>query len=342
MDKIKVLVEGIKPIVGGRETYIMTQYECIDKNKFQYDFVFTSHKPFPEKYKEEIEKNGSHIFYLRNIKEWNAFFKVHDDYDFFISNNCGFSESIYYYPYLKGFSSFKKIIIHSHIAKEYPFKGIDKIVHTIESVMGKILFRKRNIIKWACSDIAGKWVFGENADFEIIKNGIFTEKFAFNENWRKEIRHEFNVADSDFLIGNVGRIHDQKNQDFLLDVLKKIKKLIPNAKLIIVGPIHQKNLFKKLQKKTNRYGLSSSVIFTGARSDTNKFYSAFDVFAFPSKYEGLGIVGLEAEAAGLPCLFSDTIPKVINIRKPYCKFLPIPGENNKMSNLATERWGGYS
>ena len=206
---------------------------------------------------------GGRIFYLRNKSEWKDFLEKHRDYDFFISNNCGYSESVYYHPQLKGFStSFKKIIIHSHLAKEFKFKPRGKIEQIFEATIGKIQFRGyNNIIKWACSDAAGKWIFGKNANFEVIKNGIFPERFAFNDEWRKEIRNELNINDSDYVIGNVGRIHFQKNQSFLIDIFPKIKKIIPNSKLVIVGTINQKHLFNKLQRNIKHHGLSSSIIF---------------------------------------------------------------------------------
>ena len=322
MDKIKVLVDGMKAVVGGRESYIMTQYSCIDTSKFQYDFVFTDKfRPFPKKYLNDVLSRGGNIFYLKNKKQWIDFLSEHKDYDYFITNSCSFFESFFFHPRLDGFSNFKKIIVHCHIGRKYPFSGFDKLFHNVEMLVGRAQFGNKDIIKWACSDIAGKWHFGDNANFEIIKNGIFIENFTYNEKWRKEIREEFNFSDSDFIIGNVGRVHMQKNQLFLIDLLAKVKEIIPTAKLMIVGPIHQKTLFMYLKHKIRKYNLETSVIFANQRNDTNKFYSAFDIFAFPSIFEGLGIVAIEAQAAGLPCLFSDAVPKAVRTREKYCQFL---------------------
>lgn len=326
MKKIKVLVEGVTSIVGGRETYIMTQYECIDTSQFQFDFVYDlSTGEFPERYIEEVNSRGSNVFYLRNRKAWKEFLQTHTDYDFLILNLMG-TGSIYYHRELKKYSSFKKIILHSHIARNYPFRGFDRIEQRKELKSLRKRFDSLNIARWACSDIAGKWMFGENSDFEVIKNGIYPEKFAFREDWRKEIRESLGIAESDFLIGNVGRIDFQKNQEYLIDVFAEAKKLVPAAKLIIVGAVQQQKLFTKIKEKIGGYKIEDSIIFTGSRNDIEKFYSAFDVFAFPSKFEGLGIVGIEAQTAGLPCLFSDTIPKELDIRKNECHFLPITPE----------------
>lgn len=324
MKKIKVLIEGMTSIVGGRETYIMTQYECIDTSLFQFDFVYDLPKgDFPERY--IMNSRGSNVFYLRTRQEWKKFLQTHTDYDFLIMNLMG-TGSIYYYRELKKYSNFKKIILHSHVARSYPFVGLDRIGQRKELKSLRKRFDGLNIARWACSDIAGKWMFGEDSDFEVIKNGIYPEKFAFREDWRKEIRDSLGIADSDFLIGNVGRIDFSKNQEFLIDVLAAAKKLVPSVKLIIVGLAQQQKLFQKLKDKIEEYGLGDSIVLTGPRNDVEKFYSAFDLFAFPSIFEGLGIVGIEAQTAGLPCLFSDTLTKELDIRKKECRFLPITPE----------------
>ena len=326
MKKIKVLVEGMTSIVGGRETYIMTQYECIDTSQFQFDFVYDLPKgEFPERYIKEVNSRGSNVFYLRNRKAWKEFLQTHTDYDFLIMNLMG-TGSIYYYRELKKYSNFKKIILHSHIARNYPFVGFDRIKQKLELRSLHKRFDGFDIIKWACSDVAGKWMFGEDSDFEVIKNGIYPEKFAFRDEWRNEIRDSLGITDSDFLIGNVGRIDFQKNQEYLIDVFAEAKKLVPSAKLIIVGSVQQQKLFKKVKEKIERYGLGDSIVFTGPRNDIEKFYSAFDLFVLPSRFEGLCIVGIEAQTAGLPCLFSDTITKELDIRKKECRFLPITPE----------------
>ena len=325
--KIKVLVEGMTSLVGGRETYIMTQYECIDTSCFHFDFVYDlSVGEFPERYIGEVTSKGSKVFYLRTRQEWKDFLQNHTDYDFLILNLMS-TCSIYYYRELNESSSFKKIILHSHIARNYPFRGFDRIGQRKELKSLRKRFDSLNIARWACSDIAGKWMFGEDSDFEVIKNGIYPEKFTFSEQWRKEIRDDLGVSSSDFLIGNVGRIETQKNQEYLIDVLAKAKQIIPGIKLVIVGAIQQTDLFTRIQKKISKYNLDEYVIFAGARNDVEKFYSAFDAFVFPSRYEGLGIVGLEAQASGLPCVFSDTVPRALSVNHKECRFLPISSQS---------------
>ena len=322
MNKIKILIEGMTSNLGGLESYIMTQYKYIDSSIFHHDFIFWRKVgEFPDNYRQEIENRGGRIFYVQNRKAWSDFLSSHTDYDFFISNTLSVSDFIHK-ELCKHPNTFKHIIIHSHIARKYPFRGFNLVEHKY----GLFLLNKfypQGIEKWACSDIAGKWLFGNNSNYTIIRNGIYTDKFAFNPTYRKEIRDEFNITDTDFIIGNVGRIHTQKNQEFLIEVFAKLKEYIPNVKLILVGGFQTKIIYEYQKLKVCKYKLESSVIFAGSRKDTYKFYSAFDVFALPSRYEGFPIVGIEAQTAGLPCLFSNTITKDIDIRKKGVSFLPI-------------------
>ena len=164
MNKIKILVEGITPNLGGLESYIMTQYKCINDSIFHYDFIFSQkEEKFPENYKHEIDKRGGKIFYIRNRKAWDNFLSSHD-YDFFISN------TLYLWGYIytelnRYHTCFKHIIIHSHIARKYPFKGINRISHEFGSLLEKRLSGLQ-IIRWACSDVAGRYLFGEKYDYE--------------------------------------------------------------------------------------------------------------------------------------------------------------------------------
>ena len=151
-------------------------------------------------------------------------------------------------------------------------------------------------------------MFGSSEGVRIIHNGIDTEKFRFSEAYRAEIRQKYDIDDDTLVIGHVGRLMYQKNQEFLIRIMADMKKRGIRARLLLVGEGEDRNKLEKLVKDNN---LTEYVIFCGQQKETEKYYSAFDVFAMPSHYEGLPIVGIEAQASGLPCIFSDKIDRQV-------------------------------
>lgn len=177
----------------------------------------------------------------------------------------------------------------------------------------------------ACSDLAAHWMYPKffvNSDkVFLIKNGINLEKFRFNEQTRTEYRKKLGI-ENDFVVGHVGRFSYLKNQEFLVDIFNEILKHISNSKLLLVGNyVLDSNYYDLTVKKIRDYGIEDKVEFLGLREDVNLLMSAMDCFVLPSRYEGLPIVGIEAQAIGLPCFFSDTITRELAITN-LCHFLP--------------------
>lgn len=154
--------------------------------------------------------------------------------------------------------------------------------------------------------------------FFLLQNAIDTEKYAFTIEKRNLIHKEFNLQDQ-LVLGNVGRLTTQKNHDFLIDIFAEVHKRNENSVLMIVG---DGNLKKQLRTKVQSLGLEGSVIFTGGRSDVANILSAIDVFVFPSLHEGLPVTLVEAQAAGIVCLVSDTVTSEIGISE-LVHYLPI-------------------
>lgn len=181
---------------------------------------------------------------------------------------------------------------------------------------------KRNLMKYAlrpfakvfathlcaCSRYAGEWLFGkrmvEQGKVTVFNNAIDTKKFSFDPKVRNEVRKELGVEDK-FVIGHVGRLCFQKNQEFLIDLLPMIREQNPNAVLLLVGIGETMDM---IREKARQKGLEEAVIFTGARDDVGRLYQAMDIFVLPSRYEGLGMVAVEAQCAGLSVLASDAVP----------------------------------
>jgi len=199
-----------------------------------------------------------------------------------------------------------------------------RIAHSHASGIGldiKIPFRlyARSYIKnntnhyIACSRNAGKWLFGkkvlESADFTILKNAVNAKDFIFNPDIREQVRKELEIS-NELVIGHVGRFNRLKNHEFLIDVFKLIHQKKENSILILVG---EGELKEKIQRKVERLGLSSNVKFLGLRDDIPKIMQSIDLFLFPSIFEGLPVALVEAQAAGIKCIVSDTISKEVDL-----------------------------
>jgi glycosyltransferase involved in cell wall biosynthesis len=215
-------------------------------------------------------------------------------------------------------------IIHTHIrstayiflkiAKKYGFTTIAHAHNTSNGTWIHSLiknFFQRNISKYtdirlACSKEAGRWLF-KNADYRVIKNAINSSLYIFNECIRSQYRKNFNMEDDTIVIGHIGRFALQKNHDFLIDIFANLYKQNSKFRLVLVGDGGEKRY--AIENKVKILGLEEKIIFTGVRSDIHQLLQMMDIFIFPSRYEGLGIALIEAQAAGLQCFISDAIPK---------------------------------
>lgn len=187
------------------------------------------------------------------------------------------------------------IIVHAHNSRtEHPF---------LNMVLKWPMMRIANKTI-ACSDLAGKWLYGKH-EYIILNNAVDSREFCFCQEMRQKHRTELGVG-SEFLIGHVGHFSEQKNHIFLVDVFKELRSLIPDAKLLLIsdGP-----LFHEIQKKTIQLGLTDAVIFAGRRTDVAYLYSAMDFLVLPSRWEGLPLTMVEAQINGLAMLVSDVITR---------------------------------
>lgn len=295
---------------GGAETLVMNLYRNIDRNKVQFDFVI--HTTDKCDYNDEIKSLGGRIYslptytgknHLQYKKSWNRLFIDHPEYNI-IHGHVRSTASIY----LKVAKKNGLITIaHSHnTSSGIGFAAIVKYI-----LQYKIRYTADFL--FACSKNAGVWLFGKRAckksNFYILNNAIDTEIFTFNEEIRLEKRNEFEISDK-FVIGHVGRFHTQKNHGFIIDIFKEVYDENKNTVLMLVGDGDLRHL---IEEKVNKLGLIDNIIITGVRSDIPELYQAMDLFLFPSLYEGLGMVAIEAQASGLPCIIANTIPEEVYI-----------------------------
>jgi glycosyltransferase involved in cell wall biosynthesis len=304
-EKIRVLQVFGQMNVGGAETMIMNIYYNIDRSRLQFDFVVhTEEKCY---FDNKIMSMGGMIYHIpryngknhfQYIKIWKNFFKKHPEYKI-IHGHIRSTAAIY----LKIAKNFGLITIsHSH-STSYGY-GLSAFVKNIFKYPIKYIAD----YLFACSESAGRWLYGEKAlksdKFYIIKNAIDLDKFIFNEKIRIKKRKELKIDDKN-VIGHVGRFHPVKNHRFLIDIFKEINKKNKNSVLLLIG---DGDLKKSIKTKVDKLGIADNVIFMGFRSDLSELYQAMDVFLFTSHYEGLPVVLIEAQAAGLPCIINDTIP----------------------------------
>lgn len=309
----RVLHIGMSDNLGGIEIFLINFYRKINKKKIQFDFI----NMYDGKlcFEDEIIKMGGKIYKIPNEKKNPLGFKkelkrivqtnryevvhVHKNSLAFIS----------VFKLLKKMKV-KKVIAHSHNTQSSKPNFIINVLHKIN----KLFLSKYANCFCACSKEAGEWMFSkkilESNDFIILNNAIEIERFIFNQNVRNEVRKEFFVDNETFLVGHVGRFSPQKNHLFLIDFFSEFIKTKENCKLMLVG---QGTTMELVKEKVKKLKLEDKVIFVGERIDVNRFYQAFDLFVFPSIYEGLGIVLIEAEASGLPCLASTEVPKLTKI-----------------------------
>lgn len=295
---------------GGAETLAMNVFRNIDRDKIVFDFVVhTSEKC---DYDDEIECLGGKIYrfprynvlnHFTYKNEWKNFLDAHKEYKIIHAHNTG--AAAVYFPLAKKRGIFT--IAHSHIAKSQ--SGIrQKVVD-----LYRLPLRYTADYLFACSQIAGEWMFGKNIskrdNYRVINNGVDCDKFAYNENYRDEIRKEFNI-EGRFVVGNISRFHIQKNHSFLIDIFNELHKNDSNSVLLLVGAGDLKD---EIQSKVKQLGLNDCVIFAGVRSDIEKILSAIDVFCMPSFREGLPVSLVEAQASSVHILGSDTISKEIKL-----------------------------
>ena len=304
----KILVFGMTRVPGGMESVIMNYYRNIDRSKIQFDFLCN------EKlicYEEEIKKLGGKIYYItarsedrkRYQKELRDFFKDNaQEYIAIWENTCALN-NIDYLKYAKKYN-IKYRIIHAHNTKIMQKKLIKKTLFTILHYFNKLIISKYATDFWACSEKAGKFFYTEKIrksnKYKIINNAIDTEKFKFNGQIRNEYRKKMNLEDK-IVIGNVGRLHFQKNQNFLIDVFNEIYKENKNVELILVGGGEDRKL---LEDKVKNLHIEQAVKFLGIRNDVNNLIQAMDIFVFPSYFEGLSVTLIEAYASGIKIIAS--------------------------------------
>ena len=300
---------------AGLETMLMNYYRQIDRSRIQFDFL--THRPERSDYDDEIERLGGRVYYAPRLypQHYAAyfsfmknFFREHPEYQIVHSH----IDAMSYLPLRAAKKAGVPIrIAHSHSTSidrdfKYPLKQ---------------LFRKRMLHVanhcCACGDEAGKFLFGRH-DFTLIPNAIDAARFAYDAALRRDVRADLALEDR-LVIGHVGRFSYPKNHLYLLEIFAQIRKLRPDAALMLVGTGEKE---QEIRTRADEMSLTEHIRFMGSRDDVHRLYQAMDAFVMPSLFEGVPLTGVEAQFAQLPCIFSDKVPDEVAFT-PLCRFVPL-------------------
>ena len=285
-----------------------------DESRVHFDFLHHSSRNgilmHNERYDEELEATGSKVYtvnyaaddlrrFMREVHE--VFEKVGSSYDIV---HCHMPNSAFCVLREAELAGIKHRVLHSHLNN-----SSDKFLHRLRNVPLNAIGKHYATDRIACSEDAGHFLFGSQP-FTVINNGIPLEQFAYSLESRERLRVELGIGHIDPVIGCVGRFVKQKNFPFAIRVFAKFHEAFPDGKMLILGDGDNRD---ELKKTIMTKHLSDAVILAGVREDINKLYSVMDVFFMPSLYEGLPVSAVEAQAAGLPCVYSDKVPKETDI-----------------------------
>lgn len=302
---------------AGVETMLMNYYRHIDRSRVQFDFL--CHKNLPGDYDAEIKKLGGRLFYAPPL---------------------GDEPSRAYRDYILGLVAHEPEIriLHAHNGARqfFPLQAVKESglpvrishAHGTDLVKNSRYSWKNNLIRkipevatafFACGVEAGRFFFGDRLWSEqgiMINNGIDLEKFSFHPKTRTRIREAYSLSEA-HVIGSVGRFEEQKNHTRLIDIFGTVARKDPLAVLVLIGT---GKLEAQIREKVAAYGLDGRTLFLGSRDDVQDWYQAMDVMVMPSLFEGLPLTGVEAMAAGLPCVFSDRVSSELAISQTirYC------------------------
>lgn len=303
--------------ITGIGTVIMNYCKALDKNK--YDLTILAGKPIADSYMCECEILGIKLIVLpsrhrKSLRHYLGLFKELRKGKFDIVHIHGSSSMMAIELFIAKIAGTEARIAHSHSSHCSNMK--------LQNILNPY-FRKLYTISMACSDAAGDWLFGKD-NYIIQPNGFDTTKFIFSEQERYRTRRELGIVNK-FVLGHVGRFNETKNQKYLLDIFEDIAKKYEDAYLLFVGIGPDFEMIKELIYK---HPFSERIILYGESDKISSLYSAMDVFLFPSLYEGLGLVAVEAQINGLPCIISDKVPKMVEVGGNVT-FLPIGDKDKK-------------
>ena len=315
-----------KLFVGGGLTTVMLNYyrELWNRPEYaeEYKIDFLSHGNIDEKLYAELRSHGCRYFSMPARKEnplghYRTFARIvrEGQYDI-VHYNCNSGADGIELAIAKKYVPVRVCHVHNSSTRHPLLHRL--FVNCIRTSYTKAV---------AVSEESGRWLYGDASDFVVLNNAINVEKFAYDSAVRKSMRERLGLEDDVIVIGSVGRMNrgNQKNTGFLIRAFALTYERCPSARLLLVGDGELKPRWEAL---ADALGVTDVVTFAGFQKNVEEWMQAFDVFCFPSRWEGLGMVAVEAQAAGLPVLASEAVPREVGLT-PLVSFLPI-GEEDEL------------
>lgn len=282
---------------------------CLNINKNKFDLTIYAGDPINDEYVKKCIESGINFVKLPK-KGFNFYKKLFfelkkNKYD--VIHVHGSSATIFAEIFIGKLCGIPKRIAHSHNTTcQHP------VIHKVFKPLLNIFATDRI----CCGKDAGKWMYG-NYKFIVLNNGIVTDNFLFNYSYRDELRNKYSIKKNDIVIGHVGRLNEQKNQEYLIDLFNILSNEIKNLYLILIGDGPNKKRIDKMKKESK---FTDNIILIGETSKPQYYYNVFDYFVMPSRYEGLPVVLVEAQSNGLKCIVSNNVTEEANITNKVTYF----------------------
>lgn len=324
MTRILILVTSLDR--GGIETMLINYYREIDKCKFQFDFLVNRREKGA--YEDEIRALGGRIYRMSPMYPWKYFTYQRELKEFLLKHSeykiiHSHLEERSYWPLATARRLGVPVRI-AHIHNYYPWEWDSKMPFR---QWFRFRLRRKGLVthRLACSQTAGQWLFGKKASFEIIADALKIEKFAFSARRRAEARERLGIADDAMVVGQVGRLVSQKNPLYSLAVFGSAGKLAEADNRVLDNLVYvgKGKLAAQIRRDFPKYlGKTQEAMVVSPVDNIEDYYAGFDVLMMPSRYEGLGMVAVEAGLSGLSVLASDKVPEEANVVKNIT-FLPL-------------------
>lgn len=295
---------------AGLETMLINYYRHIDRSKIQFDFLV--HREEQGDYEDEVRQLGGRIYHAPAIEPQKLFLYNKEVKSFFEEYKTTYRivhchlDALSTFPLRSAYLAGIPVrIAHSH-TNNFP-----RDIKRLFRCLSKKMIPKYATDYMGCSQSANCFMFGSKSNEALVlPNAIDAQAFTFNQEKRNKMREKLHLKDK-FVVGHVGRFDTAKNQAFVVEIFAHIHALCQEAVLLMIGSGETEPAIKT---KVRQMGLEEYVYFMGSRGDIAALLQGMDVFLFPSRFEGLGIALLEAQAAGLHCLTSaKVVPQEVKV-----------------------------